>query len=224
MDKRRVALWASMFVLALLFLIEAFTGAEAERSVRVIIDPGHGGQDSGSTYDGVEEKVLNLNIAKYLAQELESRGISYVLTREDDSFVALDARARIANQYEGEIFVSIHHNAIKNATSANGTETLYYPSQGENSALSGEELARIIQTKLVSQLGTRDRGVISRTNLAVIRKTNMPACIAEIGYLSNPSERGLMVTEDFQRLAAKALADGIQAALEAIDTKRTKVP
>ncbi|MBR5137649.1 MAG: N-acetylmuramoyl-L-alanine amidase [Clostridia bacterium] len=219
MDKHRIILWVSILLLAGLFVVDALTGADAERKVRVIIDPGHGGQDSGSTYDGVEEKNLNLKIAQYLAEELEKRGVSYKLTREDDTFVSLSDRANIANQYDGDVFISIHHNAIKNAASANGTETLYFPSKDKMLLLSGEELAQIVQNQLVSQLGTRDRGTVARSNLAVIRKTNMAACIAEIGYLSNSNERGQMVSESFQRAAAKALADAIQEALTIIDTK-----
>ena len=219
MDKRRIILWLSLLILTGFFVADALIGADAERKVRVIIDPGHGGQDSGSTYDGVEEKNLNLKIAQYLAEELDKRGVSYKLTREDDTFVSLSDRAAMANQYDGDIFISIHHNAIKNAASANGTETLYYPSQSKEQLLSGEDLAQIVQNQLVTQLGTRDRGTISRTNLAVIRKTNMAACIAEIGYLSNSNERGQMVSEAFQRKAAKALADAIQEALTIIDTQ-----
>lgn len=219
MDKHRIILWVSILLLAGLFVVDALTGADAERKVRVIIDPGHGGQDSGSTYDGVEEKNLNLKIAQYLAEELEKRGVSYKLTREEDTFVSLSDRANIANQYDGDVFISIHHNAIKNAASANGTETLYFPSKDKMLLLSGEELAQIVQNQLVSQLGTRDRGTVARSNLAVIRKTNMAACIAEIGYLSNSNERGQMVSESFQRAAAKALADAIQEALTIIDTK-----
>ena len=219
MDKHRIILWVSILLLAGLFVVDALTGADAERKVRVIIDPGHGGQDSGSTYDGVEEKNLNLKIAQYLAEELEKRGVSYKLTREDDTFVSLSDRANIANQYDGDVFISIHHNAIKNAASANGTETLYFPSKDKMLLLSGEELAQIVQNQLVSQLGTRDRGTVARSNLAVIRKTNMAACIAEIGYLSNSNERGQMVSESFQRAAAKALADAIQEALTIIDAK-----
>ncbi len=220
MDKRRVILWSLVALFSMmvcLVMVLSFAGADAEKKVQVAIDPGHGGQDSGSTYDGVEEKNLNLNIALYLAEELDNRGISYVMTREDDSFVALGDRAYIANDAKAELFISIHHNAIKNATSANGTETLYYPNSDEDCKLSGEELASIIQKHLITELGTRDRGVISRPNLAVIRKTNMPACIAEIGYLSNANERGLLVSDNFQRLAAKALANAIEEALGRIE-------
>ncbi len=219
MDKRRVILWpfAAVFTLVMcIAMVLRFAGADAEKKVQVAIDPGHGGQDSGSTYDGVEEKKLNLKIALYLAEELEKRGISYVLTREDDSFVSLQDRAYIANEANAELFISIHHNAIKNAASANGTETLYYPHSPENCSLTGEELASIVQKNLIAKLGTRDRGVISRPNLAVIRRTDMPACIAEIGYLSNGNERGLLVSDAFQQLAAKALADAIEEALDAI--------
>lgn len=213
MDKRRIALVCFLLSLLCLLVVDKFVGADAEPGIMVVIDPGHGGQDSGSTYDGVEEKTLNLNIALYLAEELDNRGITYKLTREEDVFVGLTDRADMANQCEANLFISIHHNAIKNAPSANGTETLYYPSKKDEPVFTGEQFAAIVQRHLVEELGTRDRGVIARTNLAVIRRTNMTACIAEIGYMSNDNERGLMVTESFQRHVAKALADAIQEAL-----------
>ncbi len=78
----------------------------------VVIDAGHGGEDPGSNWYGIQEKTLTLDLAKRLQKVLLSKGLEVVLTRSDDSTVALGDRGTVANKHPNAIFVSLHFNAI----------------------------------------------------------------------------------------------------------------
>ena len=106
-------------------------------AVAVVIDPGHGGGDSGAVAQGVVEKDLNLDVGRRVAQGLAARGIKVRLTREDDHFISLEDRVRAANSQPGAIFVSIHFNDASGdgrvaMNRASGIATYY----SENKAMS----------------------------------------------------------------------------------------
>ncbi len=106
-------------------------------AVAVIIDPGHGGGDSGAVSQGVVEKDLNLDVGRRVAQSLSARGIKVRLTREDDHFITLEERVRMGNSQPGAVFVSIHFNDASGdgrvaMNRASGIETFY----SENKAMS----------------------------------------------------------------------------------------
>ncbi|MEM6733914.1 MAG: N-acetylmuramoyl-L-alanine amidase, partial [Myxococcota bacterium] len=95
------------------------------KELRVVVDAGHGGKDSGAIgVDGLTEKKVNLDIARRLARILRGRGVRVTMTREDDSTVSLDARAKRANAIAADLMVSIHANAAPQR-SARGLETYY---------------------------------------------------------------------------------------------------
>ena len=92
---------------------------------RVVLDAGHGGKDAGATAVAVQEKDITLDIGDRLRALLEARGFEVVITRNTDSTVPLRERARLANESRGDIFVSIHVNAIVKYTASYGVETYY---------------------------------------------------------------------------------------------------
>jgi len=131
--------------LAILTLRKEFPGASRPAGpptgkTRIVIDPGHGGIDSGAVGDGgLEEKAVVLEIARKTADLLEIRGYDLLLTRNRDRYISLRKRAGIANRYRAGIFVSIHANAAYN-DQARGTETFVYsPIAG----IWGEKIARL---------------------------------------------------------------------------------
>lgn len=90
----------------------------------IVIDPGHGGWSSGAiAVDGTPEKILNLEIADKLKAKLQAQGYTVVMTRDDDSYVSLQDRVKIANDIKADMFISIHNNA--SAATVSGTETCY---------------------------------------------------------------------------------------------------
>ncbi len=174
----------------------------------IMIDPGHGGRDPGAIGpSGVQEKIINLAVAKLVAKILMSVA-EVKLTRDsdialgDDQSTDLTARANLANAWPADCFVSIHCNSAT-SSKATGTETYCFPDSTE-----GRKLAKSVQNYLVSALGLPDRGV-KTANFAVLRQTKMPACVVELAFLCNPTEEALLVSFDFQSKAAQAIAKGI---------------
>ncbi|TYQ18375.1 UNVERIFIED_CONTAM: N-acetylmuramoyl-L-alanine amidase [Acetivibrio alkalicellulosi] len=192
-----------------------------EREVIIVIDPGHGGEDLGASYRNMHEKDLNLDISFRLGKLLDEAGIKVVYTREEDGDVSLDRRVNIANDLDAALFISVHNNALPTNLNHRGTETLYCsPANPVPGKMDGRRLAVIVQRQLVTALKTVDNGIIHRPNLVVLRKTKMPAVIAEIAYMSNASDRALLGQDQFKQKAAQALADAVLEALEEMNVIR----
>ncbi|HPD01126.1 MAG TPA: N-acetylmuramoyl-L-alanine amidase [Acetivibrio sp.] len=194
------------------------TGPKEEKKpkeVIVVIDPGHGGEDLGAYNGNLLEKDINLDISLMLGEILDELGINVVYTRETDVFIDLIPRSDIANELDATLFISVHSNAMEDYPDYKGTETLYCPppQNPRYTKMDGKKLAKIVQRELVKALGTADNGIIERPNLSVLRRTKMPAIIAEIAYLSNPSDRAKLADASFRKKAAKALADAVVKAL-----------
>jgi len=175
---------------------------------KIVIDAGHGGHDPGAVYDGVREADLNLDIARRLKSALSdsagSRAIQSVLTREDDRFVALPARAEMANELGAEPFVSIHCNA------ATRPEVSGYSVHHAPGSERGTALAQALHRALVQALpGRRDQGVLSSSFL-VLKRTVMPAALVECEFLSHPGARAWLQTPEAQEQLAQAIRQGIE--------------
>lgn len=180
----------------------------------VVIDPGHGGAETGAIYSNLYEKDLNLDIALRLNALLKSKNIKTYIIRENDSFVGLYERAYIANNLNASLFLSIHNNAYY--ASSKGTETLYYTPDSSSTGFTSKKLAQLIQTSLVSTLSTFDRKIVSRPNLVVLKATTMPAALAEIAFMTNSEDRANLQKEEFKQKAASTLCDSIIKALDEI--------
>lgn len=180
----------------------------------VIIDPGHGGYDTGAIVEAFTEKELNLDMAIRLKEILDERNIPSYMLRADDAFLDLYERAYIANKLNASLFLSIHNNAYLAAT--RGSETLYYGLPPTNRFI-GEDFARQIQNELVQTLGTVNRGLINRPNLVVLRETSMPAALAEIAFMTNEHDRNLLKNPRFRQASAIAMANAIEKSLEIMD-------
>lgn len=192
-----------------------------KKEVKVVIDPGHGGEDLGATKDLLYEKDLNLDISLKLGKLLKDLGINVIYTRETDIDVGLDERVNIANNIDATLFISVHNNYMPNDSGYKGTETLYcVPLNPVEGKMNGKKLADIVQKKLVNTLKTVDNGIIERPNLVVLRKTNMPAVIAEIAYMSNSSDRAKLIDDGFRKNAAEALSEAVMEALDFMQAKK----
>ena len=156
----------------------------------IVLDPGHGGIDPGAMCGGVKEASLALIYALTLAGELARLGIPCTLTRERDEMPGggtledgLTFRAQVANRLQARAFVSLHMNA-SSAPSARGLWLLHAAG-----APGGRALAETLEAELGgmvlpdASIHTHDR------RLAVLRRTKMPACLIELGYLTNAEER-----------------------------------
>lgn len=191
---------------------------EAFKDRLVIIDPGHGGADSGTEGpNGPAEKNVTLAIGLKLDTLLKAAGVNTYMTRSTDDFMKPQERSEAANSRDADLYVSIHCDAFEDDTSVDGTTTLYHPTRKlATGNLDETQFATIIQQAVIKAAGTRDRGILPRSNLYVLNTCKMPSLIVEMGYVSNPGDAAKLSDPDFQQKAAEGLADGIMQSLNAI--------
>ncbi len=153
----------------------------------VVIDPGHGGKDSGVARNHLQEKNLALNVALRLQPKLEAAGFKTVMTRNTDVFIPLDDRAAISNAHSDVFFVSIHFNDSPKR-SIHGA-TVYY-----HTPMSAP-MARTIANSLGAI--TFNRGIMT-ARFRVLRKNRYPAVLVECGFVSNRAEAARCATPAFR--------------------------
>lgn len=179
----------------------------------ITLDPGHGGSDPGAIGpNGLQEKQVTLPIAKYLKADLEARGAKVYMSRTTDVDVyapnasgvdELQARVNVANKYNSDAFVSIHINAFSNP-SVGGIATYYYSKTGYDA-----KLAQRVQDQIMNEPKFNgDRG-IQEGNLYVLRHSDMPAILVELGFISNPTEEAALNTTKTQQSFAAEIAAGL---------------
>ena len=172
----------------------------------VVIDPGHGGKDSGGVSGQgapifLKEKDLTLETAKLVQAELRRAGVRVVMMREDDHFVELDDRVRFANQQgRGAVLVSIHYDAVPNQA-MQGAKTFYWRADSHG-------LATRIQQQLVASTGETDQGVMRR-RLRLTRNPEIPCVLCECAYITNPEEARKVANESYRQRIAHGIAQGI---------------
>ena len=177
----------------------------------IVIDPGHGGSDPGAVgASGLQEKTINLSIARRLSTLLQEVGAKVILTRNGDQSVSNQQRVDTANNAKADLFVSIHCNAFSNPQSC-GTEAHYCAVS--DSAAASKYLAQQLLGQLVPVLKLPDRGV-KANSFFVLTKTNMPAALVELGFITNAAEEKLLSEEKTQQAASEALLKGIEAYLQ----------
>jgi N-acetylmuramoyl-L-alanine amidase len=212
---------------------------------RIVIDPGHGGHDTGTIGpNGLQEKDLVLEVGRRLGKLLETRlGAEVVYTRKDDTFIPLETRTAIANQQRADLFISIHANSSRDSA-ARGVETYYLNFTSSPEALEvaarenavseksiyelqdlvkkialkekieeSREFAGDVQESLHGGLAAkspaiRDRGV-KKAPFIVLIGANMPSILAEISFVSNPTDEHRLETSEYRQKIAESLYHGI---------------
>ncbi len=169
--------------------------------VKIMIDAGHGGYDNGASYEGRREKDDTLRLALAVGSILEGQGYDVEYTRTDDVYNSPVEKARIGNDSGADFFVSIHRNSSPSPNQYNGVQTLIY----DNSGIKAEMAENI--NKNLEQVGYRNINVQERPNLAVLRRTKMPAVLVEAGFINSDIDNNLFDTKFNE--TAKAIADGI---------------
>lgn len=202
-----------------------------------MLDPGHGGKDTGCQNSNVTEKELTLKISQQLATVLKNKGYRVSLTRSDDRYLRLDERTGIANRLEPDLFVSIHINASTDAASS-GIETFclsqylfehkhgHHHTQKANGAdhyhtartllyEQSDQAAQDIHRSLMANVHTayphvRDRQVQYKVP-QVLFGVHAPAVLLELGFLSHTQEAKLLMSPAYQKLLVQGIAQGIDA-------------
>ena len=171
----------------------------------VILDPGHGGKSHGATYNGVEEKQLNLILAKELKTRLEREGIDVVLTRSKDIAVSLANRIKFSKRFPKGVFISLHYNAASNLR-VKGVETFYYSPKSL-------VLAQSIHQEVVKQVKAIDRKV-KKGNYYVLKYNQNPSILLECGFLSHLKERKKVVTPAHRKKLIEGIVIGLKTYLK----------
>lgn len=192
------------------------------RQADVVLDPGHGGDEAGTLGPtGETEAELNLDVARRAAAILDSEGISVVLTRTSDYRMPIRIRAAIADQLGSLVLVSIHHNAptpTPGATNGPGTEVFIQAGSDESRRLGGllyEEIVSALSVFDADWAGRSDAGVLTVVNesgedaYGINRYPFTTSALAELAYLSNPTEALVLATDEYRQAAASAVANAV---------------
>jgi N-acetylmuramoyl-L-alanine amidase len=188
----------------------------------VVIDPGHGGQDSGASSHNLAEKAVTLDLGVRLAQELQKFGLKTLLTRDADTYVSLADRVIFANTVRNAIFVSLHCNFTSDPA-ARGIE-IYRCSQKSGAgnifvkfgdleeplSRTEERLAQCIGDSVIQTIHAELRGA-KTANFFVVRNLNYPAVLVESGFLTNADEARRLASTTYRQQLAESLAAGIEA-------------
>jgi len=205
----------------------------------VVIDPGHGGKDMGAASVYGKEKDFTLDVAKKMRDILREQGVYVIMTRDDDVFVELEERARIANRTRNGILVSIHFNATNFNDEANGFEVFCLTPQGAPSTMDTTEfsprfdrkapgnqvdnaslaLATCLHHSILAHMERKDRGV-KRQRFAVLKLTKIPSVLLECGFLNNRAESRVVATEKWRQRLAYAIVQGLYDFKQMADSRQ----
>ena len=176
----------------------------------IMLDAGHGGYDNGATYMERREKDDNLALTMALGEILKNAGYNVLYTRESDVYQTPLRKAQIANESGADFFISLHRNAASYPNQYNGVQTLIFNPGGVK-----QEMAENINDEF-DELGFRNIDVSIRPDLAVLRRTRMPALLVEAGFIDSDKDNAIFSNQLQQ--VAQAIADGIEETIGATQT------
>ncbi len=181
----------------------------------VVIDAGHGGRDGGASRLGVKEKDLNLAMLLAVKELLEEDShIKAYYTRTEDVATTLDQRVQLANKAHADLFISIHNNSISSGmySGMRGTQVMY--SESDDSELSSKKFAGICKRNVIAACKSKDQGLIKGDKIYIIRTSQVPVALIEVGFMTNRDELLDLGTEEYQEKVAQGIYNAILEAFE----------
>ena len=190
----------------------------------IFLDPGHGGKDPGASYYNITEKELNMQVYQKLRKELEGLGYTVLSSRDSDVYVDfITERSKMVNSTNSDIFISIHFNASGNpASNRSGIQTYSYEEDSGYRAKinpywhnhpdrisESNRLAADIHSSLLAETGAKDAGLL-QSSFAVLRETDKPAVLLELGYIDNFNENQQVRSDAYQNRLVAGIVKGIQ--------------
>lgn len=169
----------------------------------IMLDPGHGGGDSGAqTNDGnTLEKEVTLDTALAVREELESHGFNVLMTRDTDKFVSLTNIGKISSSSQANAFISFHYDSSLEPNTASGTTTFYRKD-------SGKLLAQSINDSIADILPIKNRG-FGKQDYQVLRENSKPAVLLELGYINSDNDASYITSDKYHKQVAEAVYDGL---------------
>jgi N-acetylmuramoyl-L-alanine amidase len=224
--RQKIELAAAILVLAALVFVSRTISKYVDSNqvknekVTIVLDPGHGGSDPGKIgVNDVEEKTVNLEIAKRVQKLLKKEKIDVVMTREKDTMLTgrdgqatkvgdMKARVAMINETKPALAVSIHQNSY-HQEGVKGAQVFYY-SHSED----GKKAAEVMQKALLSLNTDNNRKAKANDTYYLLKRTEPPTIIVECGFLSNWEEAELLKDKEYQESIAEAIVEGIKAYIE----------
>ena len=175
---------------------------------KIGIDPGHGGSDPGAlAVNGLQEKEVTLAVSLVLQQLLQAAGVEVIMSRTGDQDVSLADRVALFNRENVDLIMSIHVNSA-GTPEPNYISTFILAAGGQ-----AEKIALLLQPQLVAATGWPDGGV-REANFYILRETDAPAVLAEMGFISNPATADILATQAGQQTLARAIFRGLALYLD----------
>lgn len=175
----------------------------------IVLDPGHGGSDSGAeSTSGKYEKTYTLQTAEAIGAALKAQGANVIYTRTSDAYVDLAPRPVVAEKAHADAFISIHFDSSANANEASGFTTYYY------NAKKDMQLAKALNSSFAANLKLSDRGV-QFGNFEVIRNNTQPAVLLEMGYINSDKDFAHISSAAYQQQVASDVVKGLTAYFKA---------
>lgn len=191
----------------------------------IFLDPGHGGKDPGAQYLGLKEKDLNLQVSQQLKTKLESLGYKVIMSRSTDIFVDfVTERSKMSNETNADMFISIHFNATGHGLDSgeDGIQTYIYQPTGNIPSVINKKwhdnptrlkysykLGSYIHQSVLATTQAKDAGLLAKS-FAVLRETNKPAVLLELGYMDDSKESQKIRTKEYQQKLVDGITQGIQ--------------
>ncbi len=202
-----------LILLCLISYGQAKTVKEPLYQKTIFLDAGHGGPDSGALYRNIYEKDINLSIVKKLEQKLKEKGAQVFLTRDGDYDLSvpytinrkrsdLSRRSNMINRSNCDLYISIHLNA-DTSTTYHGAQVFYDSKVKQN-----KKIAEIIQADLKQYLYTT-RDAKQKNDMYLFHRLEKPGVLVEIGYITNPNDRYLLMQKEYQEKVANILTNSI---------------
>lgn len=183
----------------------------------VVIDAGHGGKAPGAIKQGIQEKDLNLAILLKLKDLLDQndKNIGVYYTRTEDNNPTFEQRAQLANKSNANLFISIHNNSTTDGgmSAYNGTEVMYDEAKSEE-GFSSKHLAEICLEETTAALGSKNNGLALGNSIYIIRSSQVPVALIEVGFMTNQEELDKLKSEEYQQQAAQGIYNAIMRALD----------
>ena len=228
LKKRNIIIFSLIAVCSVILAASLFPKASvttAKTAKTIVIDAGHGAPDGGAlSISGAEESALNLDVALSLSECLKKSGHKVIMTRKDENGIFdenakttrekkvsdMHTREKIMNESNADLFLSIHMNKFEIAKYS-GPQVFYAPHIEQS-----ELLAKCIQASLIADLKPQMEREIKKSDgsIYLLKKAQVPAALIECGFLSNPDEEKLLLTESYRKKMAQSIAKGINTYLK----------